>query len=75
MPIEFQALVWSLTFSAHVPCSVRLSAVVAYNVAGFLLVAFASELWVALAGVAAMSLAQGLGEASLLSYTAFYRDK
>lgn len=53
----------------------RMSVVVANGVLGFLLVAFASELWVALAGVAAMSSAQGLGEASLLAYTAFFKDK
>ena len=79
MPIKFLALIRG---SADLQCalcsmlhSLRLSAVVAYNVVGFLLVAFASELWVALAGVAAMSLGQGLGEASLLSYTAFFKDK
>ncbi|XP_034237783.1 battenin-like isoform X3 [Thrips palmi] len=55
--------------------NLRMSVVVVNNVLGFLLVAFASELWVALAGVAAMSLAQGLGEASLLAYTAFFKDK
>lgn len=52
-----------------------MSVVVVHNVLGFLLVAFASELWVALVGVAVMSLAQGLGEASLLAYTAFFKDK
>lgn len=55
--------------------NLRVSAVVACSAAGFMLVAFAAELWVALAGVATMSLAQGLGETSMLSYTAFFKDK
>lgn len=55
--------------------NLRLSLVVAYSVVGFTLVALAGELWVALLGVAVMSAAQGLGEATLLSYTAFFKDK
>ncbi|KAK3927053.1 Battenin, partial [Frankliniella fusca] len=55
--------------------NLRLSLVVACNLAGFTFVALAAELWVALLGVAVMSAAQGLGEASLLAYTAFFKDK
>lgn len=53
----------------------RMVAVIVLNVSGFLLVAFSPMLWVALSGVVAMSLASGLGEVSLLSYMAFYKDK
>ncbi|KAK3927679.1 Battenin [Frankliniella fusca] len=53
----------------------RMASVIALNVSGFLLVAWAEQLWMALLGVACMSLASGLGEVSLLAYTAFFKDK
>ena len=53
----------------------RMVTVVGLNLVGFLLVAYAGQLWVALAGVVAMSIASGLGEVTLLAYTAFYKDK
>lgn len=52
-----------------------MSSVIVLNLAGFILVAMAQQLWVALAGVVCMSIASGLGEVSLLAYTAFYKDK
>ncbi|XP_034241553.1 battenin-like isoform X2 [Thrips palmi] len=53
----------------------RMSAVIVLNLAGFVLVAMAQQLWVVLTGVVCMSIASGLGEVSLLAYTAFFKDK
>lgn len=55
--------------------SVRMSMVLALSVAGYILVAAASTPWVAVAGVVCTAFASGLGEATLLSYMAFYKNK
>lgn len=43
--------------------------------AGFILVAEATNEWIAIAGVICTALASGLGEVTLLSYIAFYKNK
>uniref|UniRef100_A0A1B6DN77 Battenin n=1 Tax=Clastoptera arizonana TaxID=38151 RepID=A0A1B6DN77_9HEMI len=54
---------------------VRMAIVVLLGAAGYILVAAATASWMAIMGVICTAFASGLGEASLLSYMAFYKDK
>lgn len=49
--------------------------VVILSVLGYILVAASVAPWMAICGVIATALSSGLGEASILSYLAFYKDK
>ncbi|BES90926.1 CLN3 protein [Nesidiocoris tenuis] len=53
----------------------RMGSIVLFNVAGFILVSQAKDLFMALTGVVSMSLASGLGEASILAHMALYKNK
>lgn len=52
-----------------------MGSIVLFNVAGFILVSQAKDLFMALTGVVSMSLASGLGEASILAHMALYKNK
>nr|XP_024219713.1 battenin [Halyomorpha halys] len=53
----------------------RMVMVLLLSSAGFILVAEATNEWIAIAGVICTALASGLGEVTLLSYIAFYKNK
>ncbi|XP_073994200.1 battenin-like isoform X2 [Rhodnius prolixus] len=53
----------------------RMALIVILSAAGYILVAEAPTVAVAIAGVVCTALSSGLGEASLLSYMAFYKNK
>lgn len=55
--------------------SFRMALIVILSAAGYILVAEAPTVAVAIAGVVCTALSSGLGEASLLSYMAFYKNK
>ncbi|XP_075219496.1 CLN3 lysosomal/endosomal transmembrane protein, battenin isoform X2 [Lycorma delicatula] len=54
---------------------VRLALVILLSISGYILVGASVAPWMAICGVVSTALASGLGEASLLSYMAFYKDK
>ncbi|KAL1130107.1 hypothetical protein AAG570_013046 [Ranatra chinensis] len=54
---------------------VRMIITLVLSCCGYILVGSAMEEWVAILGVVCTALSSGLGEASLLSYMAFYKNK
>ena len=50
-------------------CSIRMLVVVLLSSVGFVLVSVSTAEWIAVLGVATTSLASGLGEVTLLSYS------
>lgn len=53
----------------------RMVAVISLSIAGYILVGASSSEWVAILGVICTAFSSGLGEATLLSYMAFFRNK
>ncbi|KAK9497235.1 hypothetical protein O3M35_004592 [Rhynocoris fuscipes] len=69
LTIKFLAPFFPLAIHFRMVLALLLSA------AGYILVAEAPAVWVAILGVVCTALSSGLGEASLLSYMAFYKSK
>lgn len=65
---------WNM-FMALSDFSVRMVLIIVLSCAGYILVGASETQWVALLGVVATAFSSGLGEATLLSYMPFFRNK